>query len=88
MATLSCRVCQDREEPLEALARALNVAKDSQDKIRNAKAIIKEVNELLESPGHEDSPQCRAFRQAASLKKQIAEMAIKLHSPLGKRTSG
>lgn len=88
MAIISCRICKDREEPLESLTKALNTAKDSQDKIRRAEAIVKEVDELLESPGHDESAQCQAFRQTASLKKQIAEMAIKLHSSLGKKTIG
>lgn len=84
----SCRICKDREEPLEFLTKALNAAKDSQDKIRRAEAIIKEVDGLLEDPGHDQSAWCQAFRQTASLKKQIAEMAIKLHSSLGKKTIG
>jgi len=84
----SCRICRDREEPLESLTKALNAAKDSQDKIRRAEAIIKEVDGLLEDPGHDQSTRCQAFRQTASLKKQIAEMAVKLHSSLGKKTTG
>ncbi|HHT9119665.1 MAG TPA: hypothetical protein ACFYD3_03845 [Candidatus Hypogeohydataceae bacterium YC41] len=86
MAIISCRICQDKEESLDAHTRALNAAKDSQDKIKRAEAIIREVDELLKSSGHSESAQCQAFRQAATLKKQIAEMAIKVHSSFGKKS--
>lgn len=84
----SCRICQDKEESLEFYTRALNAAKDSQGKIKKAEALIREVDELLESPGHDESTQCQAFRQAAAMKKQMAEMAIRLHSSTGEKTDG
>lgn len=76
---ISCPICSAKEEILEDYTQALNTAKASQDKVKNAQVIIMEVDELLESSGHDDSVQCQAFRQAATLKKQVAEMVLKLH---------
>jgi hypothetical protein len=84
----TCPICKEREEPIEFYTKALNAARDSQEKVKKAEALIKEVDELLEIPGHDESAQCKAFCQAATLKKQIAEMAVKLHSAIGKKTGG
>lgn len=78
---ISCPVCSAKEEILEDYTRALNDAKAGQDKIEKAQVIIREVDKLLESSGHDGSVKCQAFRQAASLKKQVAEMVTKLHGP-------
>jgi hypothetical protein len=81
---ITCSIFREGEGKLHVLTEEISTSTASQPKVLKAKELLEVVEGLLSCQNYDStSLECQSCRGIANLRKQTAELVIKIHSILG-----
>lgn len=79
-STIRCHIFQAQEKDIQELTDAINKATASNSRMEKASELMKEVDVLLSCQDYDElSISCVSCRSIASLRRQTAELILKMH---------
>lgn len=85
---ITCNIFLEGERAIKVLTKEINSAPAGQPKVLKAEELLKEVEGLLGCQKYDPtSLECQSCRRVANLRKQTAQLVLKVHGSIGRRKS-
>jgi hypothetical protein len=83
--SITCHTFREGEKDIEVLTREISTAPVGQPKVLKAKELLKAAEKLLNCPEYDaSSVECQSCRGIANLRKQLADLVMKVHRIIGR----